>query len=349
MADIVRFTCPKCGQRYRAPSRLAGRKRLCVKCAAPFNIPSESTVSVKVPEHAHAAVASHHSEADTAERIPPAGPVSEFAASLAQSQAAHDAESAAQQFTAQPASPAVEEQPCPFCGEDIALNAVTCPRCGKALNGDTSEPVEESVVPQPQAGPDIEEVLSKAELAAADAHARVSQAASDARAKASEAAAVAHRNEERRAAIHRQIEMQAESDYRQILLRAADSLTAAEKAAISQCRYYSDLYHAVERMGADPAEAMDHINNRPADKNRPAEDTLSVMTHVMDLIGNPPVRFQRAHEKTVEAFGAYTQLEALSRTPSPNMAAREAALANFHNKFTTSMGEMRALIRTTEG
>jgi hypothetical protein len=117
---------------------------------------------------------------------------------------------------------------------------------------------------------------------------------------------------------------------------------------VSHCRFYSDVYHAVERTGVDPAVALEGMNGNMRRKADSSNGTLGVMTHVMDLIGNPPSRFRRAHEKIVEAFGAYGQLDALAGTPPSDMPAREASLADLHNRFTASMGEMRALIRTSE-
>ncbi|HSV27164.1 MAG TPA: hypothetical protein VLH60_04655 [Sedimentisphaerales bacterium] len=346
MADVIRFVCPACGQKYCAPTRLAGRHRICVKCAAPFDIPSPE-VAVHAPQHASVGAASPSIDSQPTERIPPAGPISQYAAALSESHAAVETEPDASHLAAAPESRNVRNNPCLFCGEEVPPAAVKCPRCGELLTARDSKPVETPPQP-PTDSRAVAEALAKAELAAADVRNRAEQAAVDARAKAEEVAAVARRNEERIAAINRQIEMQAESDYRQVLLRAADSLAAAERSAISQCRFYADVYHAVERSGFDPVAAMQNCTrHKHGGNNANAPETLAVITTVMNLICNPPLRFSRAYEKVVEAFAAYAQIDALWQTPPTDMAAREASLADLHNKFTAAMTEMRGLIRTS--
>jgi hypothetical protein len=282
-------------------------------------------------------------------RIPAAGPVSQFAAALSESSSVIDPHPAARQFVAEPPPPILETKVCPFCDGEVPKTAVTCKHCGELLDGSTKKAAEPPAPAPARDGKVFADALAKAELAAADSRVRADRAATDARAKANEVAAVAQRNEERKAAIYRQIEMQAESDYRQVLLRAADSLTAAEKAAVSDCRFYSDIYQAAERMGIDPAMAVMEMGEKVrVSNNGTNKDTMSVMKHVMELIADPPVRFKRANEKLTETFDAYAQLDALAMTPSANKVAREAALADLHNKFAASMSEMRALIRTSE-
>lgn len=475
MADVIRFTCSKCGQKYRAPAHIVGRTRTCAKCGAQFRIagdgtttnigvkaieaPSVSVVPAPTPvpaapvmssplpavpvaaipspavvaavEPAAMPVAAAPAPVVAAEERPaavemppaveptiavptpiapatvaaaPAVPPVSVAPIVAAATAAPQplaevppmkmpvveatpvrpvvAEpmpmgqpmmpmvQVVQQFVEigpvsrpamQPATPvaeplaaptvpelpAPEKKQCPFCGEDILKMAVKCKHCGEFLDGSGPKPVEPPVEIQAKNNRALADAWARAELAAADTRVRADRAGADARAKADEVAAVARRNEERRAAIHRQIEMQAESDYRQVLLRAADSLAAAEKSAVSMCRFYSDVYHAVERMGLDAAAAISQADSL-TDREDPGKNTLSVVSQVMDLVDNPPVRFYRAHEKILEAFKAYSDMEGIWRSPSASVATREALLADLHNRFTTSMADMRALIRTSE-
>jgi ribosomal protein L37AE/L43A len=453
MSDVIRFTCSKCGQKYRAPSRLTGRARVCVKCGNNFHIAADGTststgmthlesgapiaakaAAVETPPITSAAppapVATTIQEAPApvmpeplAAPIQPAPVIPEPVAAPIQPAPVQVAAAASapiapvsvapiiaavtetpkpivevapakpieevpparqtvveqapvrqplvevqlvQQFVemapmmrqAAPAQvppepvhlpelPAPEKKQCPFCGEDILKMAVKCKHCGEFLDGSGAKAAEPQIDTVVKNAAILSDAWSKAELAAADTRVRADRAGADARAKAEEVAAVARRNEERRAAIHRQIEMQAESDYRQVLLRAADSLAAAEKAAVSMCRFYSDVYHTVERMGLDAAQAIQQAE-RLGDREEPGKNTLSVVSQVMDLVENPPIRFYRAHEKIVDAFKAYSDMEGIWRNPSGTVAGREALLADLHNRFTASMGDMRALIRTSE-
>jgi ribosomal protein L37AE/L43A len=160
MTDVIRFICPECGQKYRAPSRLAGRARACVKCASPFNIPSENSPVVKELQHVEVAAVSqtveHEAvaavtqpvEHEAAERIPPAGPVSQFAAALSESSVVTDPEPIARQFTSEPElPPVIDRHPCPFCGEDILKTAVKCKHCGEFLSGNGSQTAAVEPVP----------------------------------------------------------------------------------------------------------------------------------------------------------------------------------------------------------
>lgn len=348
MTDIIRFVCPVCGQKYRAPTRLAGRHRVCVKCATPYDIPSPEAAASQQPQQVAVGAASSSGAAEAPLRIPPAGPISQYAAALSESHADAAADSAASQLAAEPEPAAPQTHPCPVCNAQIPLDMAKCRRCTEIAEALAAQQHHEPPKPHQPDTASLADALAKAELSAADTKARAERAAADARAKADEVAAVARRNAERIAAINRQIEMQAESDYRQVLLRAADSLSAAEKSAISQCRFCSDVFHAVERMGIDPVAAMSsHKNSDRTNDTAAPKDTLTVMTHVIDLIGNPPARFKRAYEKIIEAFAAYARMEELAKTPPTDMPAREASLADLHNRFTAAMTEMRGLIRTS--
>jgi hypothetical protein len=454
MADVIRFTCSQCGQKYRAPARLAGRARTCVKCGAHFHIAADGTSSNAADQHTESTVAAAASSDSTSASISPAASVPVAAvqerpvavrpaavpvaqplmpspssaprpvapavmqpaavapeivppvtvmpviAAVAESpmpiveaaparlpviepvpvretiaepqpsrqpivevvqvvqqfvemapamrQAAPTPPAAIPEPTPAPELPAAEKKQCPFCGEDILKMAVKCKHCGEFLDGNGSKIGELQTESHARNNGALAAALAKAELSAADIRVRADRAGADARAKADEVAAVARRNEERRAAIHRQIEMQAESDYRQVLLRAADGLAAAEKSAVSMCRFHSDVYHAVERMGLDAVAAMEQAEQQARSGEVSTKDTLGVMSQVMDLVANPPIRFYRAHEKIMEAFEAYSQLDAMSHTPPTNMVTREATLADLHTRFAASMTDMRALIRTSE-
>ena len=95
MSEDIKFTCPHCGQHLVAPPDKAGQSVDCPNCSKTLDIP------LPIAKFA-----------DHSQRPPEPG-----------------------QSNSPPVPQTSDVRPCPFCAEQILVNAVKCKHCGEFLDG----------------------------------------------------------------------------------------------------------------------------------------------------------------------------------------------------------------------
>lgn len=104
---MIPVECPNCKSQLKAPDEAAGRTAKCKKCGSSVKIPSPTTVAKPADK---VMIATRNVEIAV---LPPNPP------------------SRANAITV-PAQPQMTA--CPFCGEDVLLNAKKCKHCGEILD-----------------------------------------------------------------------------------------------------------------------------------------------------------------------------------------------------------------------
>ena len=107
----IPFTCLTCGGNFKAPDAAAGRKVKCPKCSAAISFPANIVTRAKVLPASHSQI------------VAPTPPIEEKP-NLAPAPAA----SSSSNRTVQ------DYRDCPFCSEEILVNAKKCRHCLEVLD-----------------------------------------------------------------------------------------------------------------------------------------------------------------------------------------------------------------------